>query len=465
MLNGGLLQVTGRGTNVNFTIDDQAPFEAVIAGVEECLVKNRHLFSRGNITVNVGRRILAREQLTQIKRILEAESGLTVAQFWCSPEILEETLSDIAPEQLPETLDEVLGENTPIDNDSLPECQPNSESPDSESPDSEYSPSRLGLEGSETPDEAAENPGQFLGWPTPDFSAISGPSAAASPLIQEEESPESENEPLSLEDSGDVENQSSPEAEAYDDSLVPAEPAAQISPDSADDQIPEPGSQTAIEPTIEPFMEPSPLELALLGLEQSITKGGLDSDQDGSTASLESKLDSLPPESLPPESLPPEADLGEVGLGIEAPSNTGVETSISPQPETGGLNRKNEALLIKTTCRSGEVVRYPGDVVILADVNPGAEIIADGDILVFGNLRGLAHAGAGGDIQATIVAVNLESPRIQIGPYIGMAPKAKKRGKSYRAGPTLAFVRRQHIFVAPFKGRFEGYSGGTLYDG
>jgi septum site-determining protein MinC len=104
-------------------------------------------------------------------------------------------------------------------------------------------------------------------------------------------------------------------------------------------------------------------------------------------------------------------------------------------------------------------------VVILADVNPGAEIIADGDILVWGSLRGLAHAGAGGDIQATIIALNLESPRIQIGPYIGMAPKAKKRGKSDRPGPTLAFVRRQHIFVAPFKGRFAGYSGGTIYDG
>ena len=107
MLNGGLLQVTGRGANVNFTIDDRAPFEAVIAGVEECLVKNRHLFSKGSITVNVGRRILAREQLTQIKRILETESGLTVAQFWCSPEILEETLSDIEPEQPPDLLDEI----------------------------------------------------------------------------------------------------------------------------------------------------------------------------------------------------------------------------------------------------------------------------------------------------------------------------------------------------------------------
>ena len=455
MLNGGLLTVTGRGTNVNFTIDDQAPFEAVIAGVEECLVKNRHLFSRGNITVNVGRRILAREQLTKIKRILEAESGLTVAQFWCSPEILEETFSDRGPEQPPEMLDEVLDNDAPITSTGLPEYLPDPEY----EPDPAISLARLSLEGIEEPDEARDSTGQTLGWPTPDFSSIPGLSAAASPLVQEEEPVECENEPQPPEDWPDAESQPSPEGEAQDYSQALGEPAPQISPESVDDQIAEPGPESINEPikepAIEPLMEPSPLELALLGLEQSLAEGGLESGQDGSTASLESRL----------ESLSPEEHEGEDGLRADVLTNNGVGTSISPHRETGGLNRQNEALLIKTTCHSGEVVRYPGDVIILADVNPGAEIIADGDILVFGSLRGLAHAGAGGDTQATIIAMNLESPRIQIGPYTGMAPKAKKRGKSKQPGPTLAFVRRQNIFVAPFKGRFAGYSGGTIYDG
>ena len=459
MLNGGLLTVTGRGTNVNFTIDDQAPFDTVIAGVEECLFKNRHLFSRGNITVNVGRRILAREQLTKIKRILEAESGLTVAQFWCSPEILEETLSDIGPEQppelLPELMDEVLDKDAPITSTGLPEYLPDPEY----EPDPAMSPARLDLEGNQEPDEARDSPGQTLGWPTPDYSSNPGSSAAASLLVQEEEPVETENEPQPHEDWPDAESQLSPEGEADDYSHALGEPAAQISPESVDDPIPEsvPESikEPIKEPTIEPLMEPSPLELALLGLKQSFAEGGLESGQDGGTASLESRL----------ESLSPEEHEGEDGLRADVLTNTGVGTGISPHRETGGLNRQNEALLIKTTCHSGEVVRYPGDVIILADVNPGAEIIADGDILVFGSLRGLAHAGAGGDTQATIIAMNLESHRIQIGPYIGMAPKAKKRGKSKQPGPTLAFVRRQSIFVAPFKGRFAGYSGGTIYDG
>ncbi len=454
MLNGGLLQVTGRGANVNFTIDDRAPFETVIAGVEECLVKNRHLFSKGNITVNVGRRILAREQLTQIKRILEAESGLTVAQFWCSPEILEETLSDMGPGQPLDLLDEALDKVTPIQSQDLPDYQPETGIPSARSglphPD---------LDESAEPDETMDSPAQTFRWPTSGFPAMPESPDSAPILIQKEELAETKDEPLPTEDLEDSESQFSAEADAYDDSQAPAEPAGQFSPEGAGDLIAEPRPETTKESikeaAIEPFIEPSLLELALLGLEQSITEGGLDSGQEASTASLESRL----------ESHSQEVNTGEASVTTHAATNTGVGTSIGPHQEIGGLNRQNEALLIKTTCRSGEVVRYPGDVVILADVNPGAEIIADGDIMVWGSLRGLAHAGAGGDIQATIIALNLESPRIQIGPYIGMAPKAKKRGKSSRPGPTLVFVRRQHIFIAPFKGRFAGYSGGTIYDG
>ena len=386
------MQVSGRGSNVNFTIDDQAPFEAVIAGVEECLVKNRHLFSRGNITVNVGRRILAREQLTEIKRILEAESGLTVAQFWCSPEILEETLSDAGPEQPPEVLDK----DTSI----------KSQGPAEYLPDLAIPLARLGLEESENSADAAD----------------------------------------------------SPEAEAYDYSQAQAEPGAQVSPESPEsvsDLIHEPSPQIVEEPTkeptIEPIVEPGLLELALKGLDQSIAAGSafkesLDLGQGGSTASLESRL----------AVNSPEAKLEEASLGTGAAVNTSTGTSISRHQESGGLDRQNEALLIKTTCRSGEVVRYPGDVVILADVNPGAEIIADGDILVFGTLRGLAHAGAGGDIQATIIALNLEAPRIQIGPFIGMAPKAKKRSKSNQPGPTLALVRDCHEIISSIEQRNAG---------
>ena len=271
MLNGGLLQVTGRGANVNFTIDDRAPFEAVIAGVEECLVKNRHLFSKGNITVNVGRRILAREQLTQIKRILEAESGLTVAQFWCSPEILEETLSDIGPEQPAEVLDDVLDRDTPIKSQGLPEYQP-----DSEIPPARSVLARADRDGSGESDENGDSPGQTLPWLSPDSPNLPKPISSITPFAEKEEPVETKAEPRPPEDS--QESRSSAEAETFDTSQVLTEPAAIVSPESVGDLIPESSPETLKKTTIEPIVEPGLLELALIGLEESIVEGGLESD-------------------------------------------------------------------------------------------------------------------------------------------------------------------------------------------
>ena len=127
--------------------------------------------------------------------------------------------------------------------------------------------------------------------------------------------------------------------------------------------------------------------------------------------------------------------------------------------------RGETALIIKTTCRSGEVIRYPGDVVVLADVNPGAEIIAEGDIVVLGSLRGLAHAGAGGNLKATVIALSLEASRVQIGPHDGEAPAGEGRDKARKDGPKVAYLRRNSIFVAPFVRRREQYQGGVLYEG
>ena len=102
---------------------------------------------------------------------------------------------------------------------------------------------------------------------------------------------------------------------------------------------------------------------------------------------------------------------------------------------------------------------------VLADVNPGAEIIAGGDIAVFGCLRGFAHAGSQGDAKATIVALSLESPRIQIGPHVGVAPRPDQWLDPIVTGPTIAYVRRRSIHVAPFEGRFAKYGKGVVYDG
>ena len=258
----GIVQVSGRGTNVDFTIDDSAPFDETARRLRQYLVENRELWSSGTISVNAGRWMISREQLSQLKQIIETESGLTVNRFWCSP-------------------------------DNLGGAKYNT----------------------------------------------NGAGAAAS-------------EPSSA---------------------IPA--------------------VTATEP----------------------------------------------------------------------PSNRRK----LKEPKSGGSRkgRPAETLFIKATFRSGESISYPGDVVVLADVNPGAEIAAEGDIVVFGSLRGMAHAGAAGDTKATIIALELNSPRIQIGPYTGLAPTVVPGNKSRRAVPKIAYVRRRSIYVSPYVGRFAKYSRGLLYEG
>ncbi|MBI4770229.1 MAG: septum site-determining protein MinC, partial [Chloroflexi bacterium] len=83
-----------------------------------------------------------------------------------------------------------------------------------------------------------------------------------------------------------------------------------------------------------------------------------------------------------------------LGLNIALPATL---PQTQPEPEVDSEEARDEAVLVRRTLRSGRSVRHPGHVVIIGDVNPGAEIVAGGDIVVWGRLRGVVQAGAGGD--------------------------------------------------------------------
>ena len=282
MLTAGAVQVTGRGTDIAFVIDDEAPIGQIAKELGEYLADKGGLFSKGNITVDAGRRMVSRDELGRIRQIIERNSGLTVTRFWCSPDALD------------------------------------------------------ALEGTS------------FNWEAKSAVPLGVPTA----LLKEE-----------------------------------------------------------------PPARPSPVP-------------------------------------VPP-----------IAILATAFSVAAAEKLAEDLTKDHGRNR-SQALLIKATFRSGEVVKHPGDVVVLADVNPGAEIWADGDIVVLGALKGLAHAGAAGDTKATIVATELASPRIGIGPYDAIAqPPGKSNFKSSATRPKIAFVRRRSIYVAPFVGRYARYTKGVPYDG
>ena len=79
-------------------------------------------------------------------------------------------------------------------------------------------------------------------------------------------------------------------------------------------------------------------------------------------------------------------------------------------------------LYLRKTIRSGLSISSDGNIVIIGDVNPGSEIIAKGDITVWGILGGIAHAGSDGNNYAKIRALKLNPVQIRIGEVFARRP-------------------------------------------
>lgn len=99
------------------------------------------------------------------------------------------------------------------------------------------------------------------------------------------------------------------------------------------------------------------------------------------------------------------------------------------------------------TLRGGQALHHPGNVVVVGDVNPGAEIVASGDVLVFGRLAGVAHAGAQGDEAARVFALDLRATQLRIATFIAADAEDAPR---VRTVPEAALVRDGRIVIAPF---------------
>ena len=285
--NAGAVKVSGRGALVNFEIDDRVPLETACRELREHLGRFRELYARGEVALNVGRRMLAEEQKARLGKVVESESGLSVRQFWCDPDILE---------------------------------------------------------------AERERIGALL--------------AAQARLVRQ------------------------------------------------------------------------------------LQGGGEPADDAGAASESESVDDDGPAAAADNDAVAPASD-DAAGDASEC---------AGPPPA-----------LVRDTCRSGEVRRFPGSVVILGNVNPGAQVIAGGDIMVFGALRGLAHAGADGDADASIVAMSAVKPELRIAGYCWDAGAADAGDAALVSGETrrgdrdaiIAAVAGAAVQIAPYFKNFGISRGGS----
>ena len=365
-----VVQVSGRGTNVEFIIDDVSPFDQIIKGLRDYLVENRGMWSGGAIAVNVGNRLTSRDQLNEIKKIIEYGSGLTVIRFSCSPETMATPPSDPGPVR-PLQHNEVI----------IPARKPTVAPPP----------------------------------PVRPAAAPAAPSVVeASRIVQP---------PKTYPQHSEV--------------IIPERKPTVVPPLPVDPVATPAASNEATRQTGMPIKEAA----------QVVSPTQTHRQDNAAT----------------PEPIRVQHEPSDV-VEAEQPLLMDEELGNSPRPSYL-QSQRDTALLVKSTCRSGKIIRHQGDVVVLGDVNPGAEVVASGDIAVFGCLRGFAHAGSEGDTKATIVALSLGSPRLQIGPHVGISSGNKVEPKYTDSGPVIAYARRRSIHVALFKGRFFKYGKGELYDG
>lgn len=134
-----------------------------------------------------------------------------------------------------------------------------------------------------------------------------------------------------------------------------------------------------------------------------------------------------------------------LGLNTHLPASKPVQNEQKSQAKDTSLAGE-EAVFVHRTLRSGFSLQTKGHVVVVGDVNPGAEIISGGSVIIWGKVRGSVHAGAEGDTSAVICAMELSPTHLKIGDQDG--PSRTKKGKAH---PEMAFFQNGQIIFESWK--------------
>ncbi len=126
-----------------------------------------------------------------------------------------------------------------------------------------------------------------------------------------------------------------------------------------------------------------------------------------------------------------------------------VEPEVAAPPISSGYGT---GILVRGALRSGRVIHGEGHVVVIGDVNPGAEIIAGGDVIVWGKLRGLVHAGAYGDSSAVVCALELTPTQLRIAEFISVSPA----GRDKEPVPEMASIKSKQIVAESWSPGYRG---------
>jgi septum site-determining protein MinC len=128
-----------------------------------------------------------------------------------------------------------------------------------------------------------------------------------------------------------------------------------------------------------------------------------------------------------------------------APASAAASATQPAEKGQTGQNAResDDTLFLRRTVRSGQAIHHASNIVVLGDVNPGAEIIAGGDIIVWGVLRGMVHAGYPNNEQALVCALSLAPVQLRIAHLLSRPPE----GFEPPPRPEVASIRQNQIIV------------------
>ncbi|MFN7064912.1 MAG: septum site-determining protein MinC [Aquificaceae bacterium] len=101
-------------------------------------------------------------------------------------------------------------------------------------------------------------------------------------------------------------------------------------------------------------------------------------------------------------------------------------------------------LIVQRHLRSGQRVEHNGDILVLGDINKDAQVVATGNVIVIGKLRGIAIAGALGDESAVVIALEMEPQQVRIGRKVAIMSEEERKSPGY---PEVAKVEDGNIIL------------------
>ena len=108
--------------------------------------------------------------------------------------------------------------------------------------------------------------------------------------------------------------------------------------------------------------------------------------------------------------------------------------------------KSNTGQFYKGTLRSGQVLEFETSIVILGDVNVGAQVVSAGNVVILGKLLGTVYAGASGKENSFVVALQMNPTQIRIADIIARSPDEKTEAK---LETKIAFAEDGNIYIEP----------------